>query len=459
MAKIFNSVVETAALRGLCSKNRAISGYFLSQVREDFFYNEESKEVFLRIQDFFSKKGELPAFRLLSEDLNISEDAREFLKSGEVGLVKTREQAEQVVHQLDEYRKTREMYTLATGILKRLEKPKVNIEDLASKVADRLTRIRSRKTTENHIFHLGKDSNAMQIIEDILFQEDQDQCIPTGFRDFDSVSGGMFRGSLVILGATSGSGKSMMANQLCVNQARLGYKPVLVPLEMTQTEMLARTIASITGLDSIDVFLKKLATGEKEAALKRMKRFDRSLMNKNGRYTIFKPQEDMSMEELLSALHSINSDVIYIDYATLLKGADGEDQWRKLGQIARMGKIYAENHNKVVVLLCQLSDDGRIRYSQAIKEHASLAWIWNATKDSRERGYLNIDLLKARNQVMKPFTVKVDYARMRVTDLEPNELKEVEAHNKRRDQKMSSHEERFKPAKKTESEKDYLPDL
>lgn len=221
------------------------------------------------------------------------------------------------------------------------------------------------------------------------------------------------------------SHNSLLANQLSLNQACIGYKVTGVPLEMSIMEQISRSASTVSGASSIDIFLKKLATNERDTVWKKFTRFDRKVARAGGRYTIFKPKEDLTVQELMYALHTFNSDVIYIDYITLLKEADGEDQWRKLGQISRFGKIYAETTNKVVVMLCQVSDDGRIRYSQAVKEHSSLSWIFVANKETKERGYLNIELLKSRNQVDRPFTLAVDYQKMQVRDLGPEEMKRM----------------------------------
>lgn len=462
MAKLFSSVSEATALKGLCSRDPKISGYLISQLREDYFHNSEAKEVFTYINEQFTKHGEIPPFRILCQSLKVSEDAREFLQTGDLPNTSSHEGAEKLVRQLDEFRRTRGLYTLGTKLLRKLEEPKIDVESLTTKVGEALARLSSRRTTENDIIHLGRDSNALAIIEEMIYGEDTDQCIPTGFKTFDDVNGGFFRGSLVVLGSTSGGGKSLIANQLNMNQARMGYKSLMVPLEMTVQENFARTISNLANLNPTDVLLKRIASGEQDLAWKRMKRLDREIASKNGRMTLFKPKEDLTMESLMSAIHSFNSDVVYIDYIGLLAGADGDDQWRKLGQIARFGKIYAEMHNKVVVLLCQLSDEGKVRYSQAIKEHASLAWVWVATKDSREKGFMNVELLKARNQNMSPFTLKIDYAHMRVSDLEPQEMENLKKEQEQKSRQSSNKsDDGFKPKKKVDmdNESDFIPDM
>lgn len=449
MARLYNSPTESIALRSLCSKDTKISGLMLSKVDSSYFHTDEGKEIFERVQTYFSKKGTPPSYKLLCEDVSLSEDSREFLRNAD-GIAKSTTQAEQILESLNKYRQTRLYYSLAKKILTHLEKPRIDAEKLSETVARMISKIQLRRSGESEVLHIGKDSNIQEMLEEILYGEDNDQCIPTGFKTFDSVNGGFFRGSLCTIGATSGGGKSLLANQLNVNQALLGYKTAMVPLEMSTPEMVSRTMSSVSGQSSIDIFLKRLASGERDLVYKKFRKFDRKIAHVNGRYTIFKPKEDLTIEELMAALHTFNSDVIYIDYISLLKGADGEDQWRKLGQIARFAKIYAENYNKVVVLMAQINDEGKLRYSQAVKEHSSLAWTFVANKESKEKGFLNIEMLKSRNQIQRPFVLGVDYSKMSVFDLKPED-------QERMDQEVDPHTQPSKSKVKHGKASDYSP--
>ena len=194
------------ALRTLCSQDTKISGLMLSRLSEGYFHTDEGKEVFGRIQTYFSKKGSPPSYKLLCEDVALSEDSREFLRNAD-GLAKSTAQAEQLVEQLNKYRQTRLYYTLAKRILKHIEQPKLDTEALSDSVGRLLAKIQLRRAGEAEIVHMGKDSNLQETLEQILYEEDNDHCIPTGFSTFDSVNGGFFRGSLVCIGATSGGGK------------------------------------------------------------------------------------------------------------------------------------------------------------------------------------------------------------------------------------------------------------
>jgi hypothetical protein len=106
--------------------------------------------------------------------------------------------------------------------------------------------------------------------------------------------------------------------------------------------------------------------------------------------------------------------VTILDYISLLKGTDGEDMWRALSSTARYGKINAGVENRLNILLCQVDDTGRIRYSRAISEHSNNSWIWVATEESKETGIMEIDQPKSRNSRRFKFKVKMNYAQMRV---------------------------------------------
>lgn len=249
------------------------------------------------------------------------------------------------------------------------------------------------------------------------------------------------------------SHNSLLANQLGINQARLGYKITNVPLEMSLAEQNSRVLANVSKMNSIDIFLKRLTAAEKDKVYIRYRKFNRQVRQKNGQLKVLKPKRDATAEEILNELDEEPFDVGYIDYLNLLKDADGEDQWKKLGQIARLCKVYAERRKRVIGLLVQVDDDGRIRYSQAVKEHSSLAWIFVATKESRDKGFININLLKARNQVMKPFTLGVDYESMRVFDLSEEDQ---EKHGKR---PTTGTEKQQREGGKKGGKSEYMPDL
>lgn len=454
MARLYSTPAERIAIRGMCSRDPKIAGHFLASLEESHFHSEESKEALAAIQKYLNRKGETPAFTMLVEDLKLTAETREFLNE-DSKVPKTMEQAGQVIERLNQYRHARIFYTLCKKGLETLQSKSVDPEALVRMTQETLAAMQMTKDVENQLFHIGKDGNADKLMEEILYGDRKDQWIPTGWKTFDTPNGGMPRGGLVLLGGASGAGKSHTVLQLARTQAELGYKVVVVPLEMTEQEEAIRLVSNLGAVDSLKISLSKITDEERDFLWRRYRKFQKKVEAANGRFTIYRPKADVSIEETMAAVHSYNPDVIYIDYIGLLKGADGDDQWRQLGQIARYGKVYAGNHNKITVLAAQVSEEGKVRYSQAIKEHASLGFIFVATKESREGGYLNFSMLKGRNQQLMDFTLKCDYSTSTIRDLDPREHEAIEGGPS--ETKSSKKGSKDAPPKKAKD--NFMPDM
>lgn len=417
--KLVSPKAELAVLRGMCSKDKKIAGALLAGVDETFFYSEESVEVYETIKKIMGETGESPTYRLLLEDPDLSKEARQHFRESQP-LVQSSADAKKAVGNLEKYRKRRGIYNLAIDLANQLKAPKVDVDALLHRTSNAISVIRAKKATDESFLHFGKNNNSMTVVDSILYEDNSIDVIPTGIEAFDSVSGGIYRGALFTIGANSGGGKSIMATVLGKNFAQQGYKVVIVPLEMSKKEMTTRLMASVTGTDFSDLWLQRLSTGDRDRVRKKFRKWLRKVKKAGGRLTIYKPEQDESIEEVYAATSAYDADINIIDYIGLLKGVDGDDQVRALGQVARYGKINAENTGRANIMLCQLTDEGKIKYSRAITEHSSLSWTWMATAESKETGVTKIEQPKSRNSMSFPFYVRIDYAKMQVHSMDIN---------------------------------------
>lgn len=416
MARIVSVRAELAVLRGMCSRNKTVAGTLLSSIDASYFYSKESVELYEAIKRYMGENGESPTYRLLLEDPDVSEEARSHMRDSQV-TVQTVAEATKACRILNKYRQTRGLFNLAAHIGESLKGTKLDVDSLMQEAATAVNVIRSKRSTEDSFVHFGKNNSSNKLVSSILYDDNSEDTIPTGIDSFDKVAGGLARGSLFTIGANSGAGKSTVASALAVNMASMGYKVLLVPLEMSKREMTARIVANVTNTDLTKILLQRLASGERDLVYKRYRRWVKKVKEKGGRYTLFKPQEDMDIEEIMAAINAYECDVVIIDYISLLKGVDGDDQWRALGAVARYAKINAENMNRVNILLCQVNDEGKIKYARAISEHSSNSWIWVANKESKETGIMKIEQPKSRNSLSFPFLLKILYNVMRVEDI------------------------------------------
>ena len=69
-------------------------------------------------------------------------------------------------------------------------------------------------------------------------------------------------------------------------------------------------------------------------------------------------------------------------------------------------------------MLCQVSDDGKIKFARAIADHANNCWLWTAPKESEEVSIYDINQIKARNQLRFKMRFESNNATGRIKSLE-----------------------------------------
>lgn len=405
MAKIVSIKAEVAVLRGLCSKEKSISGTLLSMIDESYFSHPISKQTFFTIKTIIENSGEAPSYSNLINDPEVSKEIKEFISQGQ-DVINTTENARKAVGILNKYRQLRGLFDLAKNISEQLEQDNkgIQLDNLLEKTAQDISIIRSNKSTKDSFLNFGKGNNSKKFVHSLLFDDQTDALIPTGYEAFDSVSGGLPRQGLVTIGANSGMGKSLLAGDLAIKMASKGYKVVIVPLEMSKQEMTYRIMANVCDVHLSSLIQGKLSQEEKETCQNKYLEWTKELKDLGGRLTVFKPNEDVDIGEIFAAVTSLNPDVCIVDYISLLKGLDGDDQWLRLGAIARQAKINADNEKRVNILLCQVNEDGSIRYAKSISEHC----VVGSTLIDTDHGKIRIDsLLPPVPQDSEPFSKSV----------------------------------------------------
>lgn len=467
--KLVSTSSELMALRNICGKNQVVAGTLLQGIDESYFHNEWTKEVYTLIVQENKRTGELPRWSQVKEDPSLSEKTRNKLKDAQTEKYRNAEEARRAIEVLNKYRQLRGCFEISEQIVTALRKEKVSVDSLLDKMAEAVSTLRQNRSVENDVLVFGKGNNSTQFIKDMMIAEKLDY-LPTGFDTFDSENGGIGFGNLFVLGGSTGGGKSTLAAQLGINWADMGEDVTIVPLEMSKKETSARLMANAASIDVRKILFGKMSEDERKKYWKAYKRFVKGKKKVGGTFRIFKPNTDMSIEEIFASIYPFGSRVVIIDYISLLKGVDGDDAWQKLGAVARYCKIYAEAHNMIVVLLAQVSDEGVIRYARSIAEHANYAWKFVATKATREHEIINIEQLKARNGRMFDFTLsaKMDVMQIRDLDIEEREAldsktatgkdKEKKGIGKKGKHGKNKKEESSGPTKASPS-KDYLKDL
>lgn len=415
--RLTSPVSELAAIRTITNRGR-YGAMMLGVLSRQHFHNSLLRESYERIATIASR-SEIPDLLSLAADPSLSEEARILLRTKvrSAKPVKKMSSYKGLLGTMDKYRKMRGLAMAAQKALEGLDGDSVDLDLLMDNMSNELARARSAVELDSQLFHIGAQGNLHKAMKKFLSGKVQ-SFIPTGFAEFDKENGGLREGGLVILSANTGGLKSTVAKELANNIYTMAHKDVAyVSLEMDLEETICRLFSSRTNINQ-SKFLKGILTQkEKQAAWDEFLKMQKQGEKHGCRFTILpSTEESLGIDTTLATLRPYGHKVIFIDYITLLSDSDDQDQWKALGYVARKAKMYAKKNKCVVVILTQLSDDDKVRYSRTILEHADLWWYWRITDKERQACMFTVTIGKARNQRVFPFDLAVDFGTNRVFD-------------------------------------------
>lgn len=256
--------------------------------------------------------------------------------------------------------------------------------------------------------------------------------IGSGIDQLDSALGGGFlRGSLNVLAARPGFGKTSLALQVARTVSRRGDPVLFVTLEMSALELGSKILASVSGPTSIQVAGGKLSH-EQLAEL-------RVVADAEGGIPLhFAEPRRFTLSAILSTVRQDvarrGTQLVVIDYLQLIdaqsKYVNRNDQ---VALVSRQLKQLARELDIPLLVLAQLNrqPEGRpdaeprvsdLRDSGSIEQDADfvglLAWPWkNDASKPRDR----VDLIVGKNRQGPPgrIALRFDQARSRFEDADP----------------------------------------
>lgn len=413
MAQLFSTRLEKKAIKLACSGTKA-GDWLFAKLSPELFTSKSTKLAYKRIVSYSNKSGNVISWDDLCEDPVLDEDIRKSLLAFTTPVEPAKSSARAIHSRLSEFRKLRIFADNTVKMDEFLKQQSVDAEVLRQLYDEVLNQTAS---TQRHVEYVIGDARSQKLVKRIL-RGSKDTYIPTGFKTFDSVNRGIARGSLFVLGATSGGGKTAVVSQLLDNMTDYGASCVLYSLEMTEEEQYLRMLARRTRTPMTKLIdpLKKLDKERRRKIYRKYKEYAADLQKRGVKLTVVSP-DDISIDEILAKEKHKGNDVVAVDYVSLLSGTDGDDQVRKLGSITRKAKVWAKANKKIVILLAQLNDDGLVKYSRAIVENSNNLWLWKRDEKSKTTNLLDIDQVKARNQQAFRFNLLEDFGYMSIIDV------------------------------------------
>src|SRR5579884_300096 len=178
---------------------------------------------------------------------------------------------------------------------------------------------------------------------------------PSGFKDIDDITGGFQAGNLIVIAARPSMGKSALVANIAENAALQGHAVALFSLEMSESELAQRFVASQARIRGEDLRRGRVAEGKWQKILEACKTLAEAPLW----------VDDSSHTGVLDVRakarrlhHQVEGGLglIIIDYLQLMRHEGRvESRVEQVGQISRGLKGLARELNVPVIALSQLS--------------------------------------------------------------------------------------------------------
>lgn len=218
----------------------------------------------------------------------------------------------------------------------------------------------------NEILESNVDAYSVEIAKRILDPE-RIKGIPTGFKNLDSLIGGLKKGSLVVFVGTTGMGKSLFSIQLMVNLVKSGNSVTYFDLENGKAvswERLTRAWFKLEASYYVEKNSKDLARKMEQIEKAGLSYYDKAEIQ------AWMQDEEMDIKSLISSIiradKSANK-IFFIDPLQVLEsGADSRDLFQVQGRNVEELKDLAQETG-AIIFLCHHMNKGGEDVDKAVK--------------------------------------------------------------------------------------------
>lgn len=195
-----------------------------------------------------------------------------------------------------------------------------------------------------------KIKSVESILSEMKAQKATHEVMATGLSSVDDcLDGGFFKGELVVIGAATGTGKSIIASQLTLNITNQGFKSGYFSLELGDKAIISRMIGQLSNIKPTRVrfgFLTPDETKRKLEATARLLALGDTLGVCDDVY---------KYEELAAEIKASGFEFVVIDFIqNVLDNAP--DEYQRLSNVALKLQELAKEANCCILVISQLSN-------------------------------------------------------------------------------------------------------
>jgi len=383
-----------------------------------YFFNSDYNAIFFAISKYYNKRNKLPSFNDL---YIITRDESLVLKIKALELLPIPEDVDLLIAAealADEYTQEETLNQLF-DFVERI--PMLDTSEVKKSLSDILIVLDERTQETEEIYRM----NEVYTID----KEEIHSRIPLGINNtFDANTGGLSLTELIMLGGARGSGKTIAACNIAVNQYMQGNVGLFFSIEMRYREIFNRFISILSNVNNRHIRnmkctfedFMKIAKVRKDMFCDAEEVFDDFLKHKN--YEKFeidlisskklKPDNqliivdnqmltlteiDMNIQKFKS-IYGDKLKAVVVDYVNQIQETDIYD-WKTQIKLSKALKNIARKHDIVMISPYQIDSSGEARFAKGLLDAADVAAILEVPKGS---DYITFNSTKTRN--IAPFS-------------------------------------------------------
>ncbi len=283
----------------------------------------------------------------------------------------------------------------------------MSVEHITTEAETRLFNVTDRQIKREFVTMGDAVNDYFDRIEHLMQNQHESIGVPTGFRDLDTLLGGLQRSDLLIFAGRPGMGKTSFMLSAAVNAARLGARVAIFTMEMGTEQLIQRMVSMETGIGTQHLRLGRLNPQEYSRFVEAAGRI--------ARFPIFiddtpalNPIQMRTKCRRLQHEHGI--DLIIVDYMQLMN-AGGQYQNNRVQEISYISRALKELARELNVPLFSAA-----QLSRAVEQRQDKRPVLS---DLRESGCLAGDTLiyLPESGTYQPIAQLVDQAGFQVASL------------------------------------------
>ena len=417
--RLFCPDLELRLIRTLCLGK--VSGRVLPRVTEDLFHTRCGRRCHAKIADRARDGERPPSWENLGLDPTLDPNLRKELRAFTPGPFASVDEVNDAVRNLSGFAGMRLLVKSAKDIMDAADADDMDVDALARSLEERIYRTRRLAHSGAGWLRHG-DVSDPDTLKDMIrhFSREDSRGLKSTFDVWDRANpAGLQRGTLMVMAAPAGHGKSTLALNMARRQAERGTRVLFLQLEMNRSQVYSSFAAAVVRSDSVagaDLPSSRLAACRKELAdsdiaaiVESCSRWQESVRRLGGRLDFRYARDAVPgfTETAVASFrecHGAPPDIVYIDYMDRLLGnaRGSENPHIALTGMAESLRTFALRNDMVAVLLAQLhkesskGDRATLRTATGPMLTADLSWTWELKGNDRKDGRVRIHMEKSR---------------------------------------------------------------